>query len=699
MPKSHIGDLSITTKGFGFVAVDDGPDIFVERDHLSTAMDGDTVEVTLSRKGRRPRGTVTRIVKRGGKPIVGRYRRKGQGGIVYPDGDRILSALRIPVDAKDKRGKTGAKTADVRPKTGDIVVAVLEEWTAKEQEPVGRVVDILGRQGDPGVAIKITAVEAGLPLEFPKEIVAAAKKAASGAPQGPGAATGGKGTSGGAGATEHADRRDLRNLATFTIDPETARDFDDALSVQPLDDGRFQVGVHIADVDAFVEAGGVVDREARRRGTSTYFVGDSIPMIPEVLSGDACSLREGIDRFAVSVIIIADAVGRVHEFEIVPSVIRSAGRLTYAEAQAALEGGGGTGARSLSLLQMLTAAFKRRRLEAGSIDFDFPETVIEVDKNGVPRTVTPVERGEAQEMVAEAMLVANRLVALFGAEVLGVPFVYRVHPEPSAEDVGSLRDALESLGIPYKLDEQARPEDYRNVLALIQNLEFRDFVERVAIGSMAKAHYSTENDGHFGLAFRHYTHFTSPIRRYPDLVVHRILKATIGKGVRLAFEAPGEFARIKVVEGQSRRSRSRRRGKAPRRSETAIRSPYKGEELASICAEADAAERRSVTAERAYHKEKSLEFLSKKIGNTYEGVVSGVVSFGLFVQISRYLIEGLVPIAELPGGRYVVDEDGFALREQGGKREFRLGDRVEVRIKRVSLEDRHADFELVSDSA
>lgn len=640
------GPLSITSKGFGFVEVTDGPDVFVAYEHLSTAMDGDRVRAELfartSRK--KPAGRVVKVLERSGKPIIGVFRRTDSGGTVFPEDERLPRSLSIPKAALAKLG--GGRGRGGAPGNGQIVVARLTDWSDPKQKPTGEIEQIVGDQDEPGMDVKLVALSKGLSLEFPQEVTDEVEKIPEPNFR-----------------REAKARTDLRNLTCFTIDPETARDFDDAVSLVQLPNGLFELGIHIADVSHFVREGTALDAEAWKRATSVYFVQTALPMLPERLSNELCSLKPGVERLAYSVLVQLDSLGNIHGHRIEESVIRSRHRFTYRQVEDIINGKKHKYAPAIHLMQMMSQVLRKRREEEGSIDFDLTEKRITLDDEGIPRMVQPAQRLEANRLVEEFMLLANRVVA---RHVLAeekhrkstMPFIYRVHETPREEDAQSFLSVIENLGIPYKAGESIEPEDYRNVLSMIQNLEFKDFVEKIALYSMTKAVYSTENAGHFGLGFEAYTHFTSPIRRYPDLVVHRLLK---------------------------------RYGRKQRVGRTKSLHTF----LEQTCEHSTEMEKLATQAEREYTKLKSMEFLARRVGNIYEGVISGVTSFGLFVELTRYLIEGLVPLSAMKDDHYGFDAENYRYVGEKTGAVYRLGDRVQVRITSVSVDDRKADFELV----
>jgi ribonuclease R len=737
------GKLAVTARGFGFVTVDDGPDIFIPLENMGTAMDGDTVTAEIIRQvtGRKPVGKVVKVTRPAVKDLVGVFHRRGRGGEVHPEDERRGRPLEIPPnklsprapeqgaekeaesgsrDGKKTRAKKGepaekqesAGTQRV-PRDGEFVLVRRERWEDPRENPVGRIVEIIGSPDDPGIDTLIVAKNNGLRTEFPPEVLKEAEQLSLPPMK-----------------KEKKRREDLRETLCFTIDPESAKDYDDAVSLQQREDGIFELGVHIADVSYFVREGSALDREALERGTSAYFVNKVIPMLPEKLSNDLCSLRENEDRLAFSVIMEIDSRGVIRDYRITESIIRSNRRFSYREIEEVIEGAGHPYAQTIHQMMMLSLVLRRAREEQGSIDFDIPVPLISLDENGIPHEVRPSERIDANRMIEEFMLAANLTVARHmlrrnrqapakpgggtassgaadssgtadgrslkngvsdnskadsggadGGSVNGGgsaksspadsgaahagpepwPFVYRVHEKPDENEVRDFLDLLGRLGINYRVPGDLEPEDYRKILDLVENLEFKDFAEKVALRSMTKAVYSTENIGHFGLAFDAYTHFTSPIRRYPDLLVHRLLKKYAAKGAR------------------------------PPAGGTKTR-------LQNMCEQCSDREIRAVEAEREHTKIKAMEFLAGKVGETYEGIIAGITSFGFFVELNYYLIEGLVHVSELRGDRYEFDKDNYTLTGERSGTTYRLGDPVRVTIKKVSVADRKADFVLAEES-
>ena len=634
------GRLVLTGRGFGFVNRDEGPDILIPFDHLGTATSGDTVEVELFPESPKdkPAGRVTEVVERSGLPVVGRVGWRGKELRLYPEGQRINRAVVLEPKALD--AFLAAQNLKGGISDGDVLSADLGVWDDPAAHPIGVPREFIGRRDDAQSEVKLIALARGFSLEFPPAVVDAADRLELPPIE-----------------QLLKERKDLRDEICFTIDPESARDFDDALSVHRREDGLFEVGIHIADVSHFVAERDVIDREAWQRATSVYLVNTVLPMLPEHLSNTLCSLVPGEPRLTMTVKAVLDSTGRVAEVSIFESIIRSRRRFTYREVEEILHGKADPLAPELHLLHLLTQQLKRGRERDGSVDLDLSTPQITLDENGVPVAIRSSERLDSQRMVEESMLLANRLVAeqLLAADL---PGIYRVHDQPRPSDVENLIGTLEQLGIKYKVGEEFKPDDYRNILAIIENLEFKDFVEALAMRSLNKAVYDVENRGHFGLAMAAYTHFTSPIRRYPDLVVHRLLK----------------------------RSGTRRRGRP---------NPQLLKFLRETCEHASARERAATGAERAYTRLKALQYLKQRIGREYSGTISGVTSFGLFVEIDRYLVEGLVPIATLGKERFELERAEHRLVGKKTGTTFRLGDRVRISVAKVDTGERRAEFRLL----
>ncbi len=635
------GTLSVTNRGFGFVIVPDKVDVFIPAGNMYTAMDGDKVQVEVTEKPqeKNPVGKIVKIVERTSKEYVGAFKEKDGTAMVVPENERQDRPFVIP------KNKITPPDSKKKPRQGEMVLVKLERWDDPKKDPLGSIIEIIGHPKEPGIDVKIVAKSNGLSTDFPKKVKQQTDKITTAEIE-----------------KEAKQREDLRRLKCFTIDPESAKDFDDAVSLEQLKDGTFELGVHIADVSHYVQRDSVLDKEAFERGTSVYFVNSVIPMLPEKISNNLCSLRPKEDRLAFSVMMQIDSRGNVKDYRIVESVIRSKRRYTYEEVEDIISGKPDPNAKILNMMMMLSLVLRHRREEMGSIDFDMTQPVISLDKNGIPYEVRPHERLDAHRLVEEFMLAANLTVARFVSEKNSKkqpwPFIYRIHERPKEEDLREFLALLKNLGISYRISGELQPEDYRKILYVIENMEFKEFVEKVALRSMTKAIYSTENQGHFGLAFDAYTHFTSPIRRYPDLEVHRLLKQ---------YTKNGRPRKPKAV----------------------------AQKLEEVCVQSSQRERVAIDAEREYTRIKSMQFLAKKVGNVYDGVISGVTSIGIFVELTHYLIDGLVHVSEMDGDYFVFDKENYQFVGRKSGKTYRIGDPIKVKIKQVSIEEQKADFSVV----
>lgn len=617
------GVISLHNRGFGFLIVPEGQDIFIPLDNVGQAMDGDTVRVRIESRprGKNPIGRVESISKEGRREFVGLYTWKDGKPRVIPEDDSLTRP--IPVR---KAGNA---------KTGQVVVVSRD----------GNILDVLGYPDAPGVDVQMVLRSRDLPYEYPEEL----NRIARNIPQ-PNMRKLKK------------ERLDFRKQLTFTIDPESAKDFDDAISLKQLPGGMFELAVHIADVSYFVEPGGKIDTEAAKRSTSIYLLNHVATMLPERLANDLCSLKPGVDRPAFSVIMTVNSRGEVLSYRIQESIIKSDRRFSYEQVEEILDGKYDPQGKTIHLLQAVSLLLRRQREETGSIDFNASVPVISLNDDGTPKSIEPSRRLDAHRLVEECMLTANRTVARHIEKIGSLPFVYRIHQRPEPEDARTFLNLLKAQGINYRIPEdELESEDYRKLLSIIENLEFKDLIEKVALRSMTKAVYSVENQGHFGLAFDAYTHFTSPIRRYPDLLVHRLLKEYGRTGIKLS-----------EAEGQKRKK-----------------------ELQRLCDHASEAESLATDVEREYIRIKSMQFLKDRLGEDHEGIITGVTSFGLFVQLKDFMIDGLVHISEMKDDHYIFDGENYQLKGEKRKAVLRLGDPVKVRINRVSVEEQKADFRLL----
>jgi ribonuclease R len=631
-----IGRLQTIESGAGFVIPDEGDDdVFVRQRDLGGAVGGDRVTVRIEeRAAKGPRGRIIEVLERAFSRLVGVVRiRDGYGWL-------DVSEPRLDVDLYIPGTELGEAT------DGDLVVVEVTSWGTGEPTPVGKVERVIGRPGAPGSDVLAILIGYGLAEEFPPEVIEEARALASRAPD----------------ESELADREDFRDLRVVTIDPADARDHDDALSIVRLDDGTVEVGIHIADVSHYVTPGSLLDEEAWERGTSVYLVDRVIPMLPHELSSDQCSLVPGEDRLVLSAMLRLTSDGDLEGARFTKGVIRSTHKLSYQQAQSILEGAedDSTSAdpelrEDLRDLLKYSIAFRKRRTERGSLDFDLPESRVELDDDGAPVDVRRLERLEAHRLVEDWMIAANEAVARWTIEQ-AVPALYRIHEDPPAEKLEDIRALAVEFGLSFPA-KNARPRDYQRLLEAARGRPEEPLVSIAVLRSLAQAKYSPSNDGHFGLASSAYLHFTSPIRRYPDLVVHRQMTAW--------FSDP---ARARSIDR---------------------------EWLSTTARQASARERVAVQAERDSVDLKKVEFMERHLGDHFKATVSGIAGFGFFVTLVDYDIDGLVHVSELGDDYYKVDQLKHSLIGRRTKRTFRLGDEVEVQVVRVNREDRKIDFALV----
>ena len=637
----YTGKLITNKKGFGFVVVEGlEEDIFVPRSGMHGAFHQDMVEVEArtSYSGRhRTEGNIIRIVERGFSQVIGTYEKSGSFGFVVPDDKKIASDIYIP------KGKT--KNA----KDGQKVVADIISYGGDGKSPEGIVSEILGYADDPGVDILSVIRGHSLPEKFPAEVKEEIKSIRLKVPK-----------------KDMKGRKDLRDLQMVTIDGEDSKDLDDAVSLYK-DGDDYILGVHIADVSNYVREGSPLDKEALERGTSVYLIDRVIPMLPEKLSNGICSLNEGVDRLAMSCIMRISPEGEIGDYEICESVINVDRRMTYTAVKKILADKDKKTIRQykelipmFKLMEELSYILKAMRIRRGAIDFDLPESKIILDKKGWPIDIVPYEHNVATSMIEQFMLSANETVAGHMYRK-GLPFLYRVHETPDADRMNDLMELVQSFGYYIKGNPaDIKPIELQKMLAGIAGRPEEDLIRSLSLRSMKQARYDTECLGHFGLAAKEYTHFTSPIRRYPDLQIHRILKEEMHG--RLDGKLCGHFKSL----------------------------------LPKVAKQSSERERRAVDAEREVDKIKMVEYMEAHIGEEYDGVISGVTGWGMYVQLKN-TVEGMVPVAKIAGDDYDYNEREYALVGRYTGRKYYLGQNVRIRVSSVDREMNTIDFELLGE--
>ncbi|CAG1064638.1 Ribonuclease R [uncultured bacterium] len=632
------GELVCHPDGYGFVVPEgEGTDVFIGSRKLNGAMHGDTVVARVEgfKPGGRREGSVLKIVKRARSTIVGRFEWGRGFGLVIPSDERVLDQIIIP--PKEARGV----------QEGQIVSAGITRWPSRTMSAAGSILEVLGEPDDPDVEAEVILRKYGLTNSFPKDVMAEVKSVPSEVSE-----------------AEMSGRLDLRPRTTITIDGETAKDFDDAVSIEKTASG-YRLWVSIADVSHYVKEGSAIDREAYERSTSVYFPDRAIPMLPEALSNGICSLNPRVDRLTMTAEIEFDEDGRPLKKRFFESVIKSAERMTYTKVKGLIDGDGALASQyghilaDIKLMAELAKKLTARRFEQGSIDFDLPEPQIIIDIEGKVEDIVRSERNEAHKLIEEFMLAANKAVAEEFSK-RGLPFIYRVHEEPDEESVHDFADFVASFGLRFT---PGGPKSFQEALAKFEGRPEERLINHVLLRSMKQAVYSEENAGHFGLAFEDYTHFTSPIRRYPDLVVHRLLKLLMKKAYTKEMQARMESA-LPVTANH-----------------TSVR------------------ERKAMEAEREIADLKKCQFMKDKVGDVFDGFVSGVTSFGFFVELKDFFVEGLVHVSMLADDYYVFDPKRHTLMGERTGRKFRLADAVKVKVAGVSLERRRVELLLYDEAA
>jgi len=628
------GTIDMKQTGKAYVIPDEkGEDIFVDVTNTGHALHGDKVKVFLfpKRKNKKKEGQVIEILKRNKKQFVGTIEISKNFAFLIPDSTSMPVDIFIPIS-----GLKGAKN-------GQKVIAVITEWPSQSENPFGEVINILGTPGEHNVEMESILAEFEFPLSFSSKAEHEAEQFPSEIP-----------------ADEIASRNDFRNIFTITIDPADAKDFDDAISLRSLGDNQWEVGVHIADVSWYVKPGTAIEKEAFERATSVYLVDRVIPMLPERLSNQLCSLQPDKDRLCFSAVFEMDEDANILKEWFGKTVIHSDRRFNYEEVQEIIESGNGEYAHEIAILNGLAGKLREERFKKGSINFETQEVRFRLDKNGAPLEIFIREMKDSNKLIEDFMLLANRRVA----ERIGKKkekkeapvFVYRVHDSPTPEKLQSFIQFITRLG--YRMKVSSRVSLAQSMNKLFDEIKGKgeeNMVETIAIRTMAKAYYSTTNIGHYGLAFHYYTHFTSPIRRYPDLMVHRLLDHYLRKG-----------------------------------------KPVNQEEFEVRCDHSSEMERKAEAAERASVKYKQAEFMLDKIGQEFDGLISGVSKWGIFVEIRNTKCEGMIRLRDLYDDFYYLDEENYQVIGSRSGRRYKLGDPVRIRVKKIDLQRKQMDFAMVS---
>lgn len=633
--QNHVeGIIDMAQSGSAYLLVDGmDEDIFIAPRKLRNALHGDKVKVFVyaKRNGKHLEGEVLEIIQRVKTEFTGIVQVSPRVAFLVPDNKKMLHDIFIPLDALK-----GAKD-------GDKAVARLTEWPEGAKNPMGEIIHVLGKQGENKTEMFAVLAEYGFPLEFPKAVEKESEAISEKMDP-----------------KEIAKRRDFRDTLTITIDPVDAKDFDDAISFKKLPDGNYEVGVHIADVSYYVQPGTELDKEAENRGTSVYLVGKVIPMLPEKLSNELCSLRPNEDKFCFSAVFKIDLKGNVLEEWYGRTIIHSRRRYAYEEVWDILQSGSGDYVEELTILNTIAHALRAQRFKNGAINFESTEIKFKLDEEGKPIGVYVRERNDAHKLIEDFMLLANRKVAEFIAtkskKKNALTFVYRVHDAPNEEILQGFAKFAARFG--YKVNTKSHKEISTSLNQLMSDVEGKkeqNVLTQLAIRSMAKAIYTTKKTSHYGLAFDYYTHFTSPIRRYPDVMAHRLLQH--------------------YLDGKS---------------------SVDAEQYEKMCVHSSQMEKRAADAERLFTKYKQAEYLADQVGETFTGIISGVTEWGIYVEIIENKCEGMIRLRDINDDFYVLDPENYCIVGQRFKRKYQLGDEVKIKVKKVELTKKQIDFELIT---
>lgn len=636
------GKLQVHPKGFAFLLPEkEGEkDVFIPSNYLKDAMNGDTVLVEITREdkdGKKREGVVKEVIERLNNKIIGVYEDNKTFGFVVPEDTRLNQDIFIA--KKDRRGA----------KDGEIVVCEITKWADGRKSPEGKVIEVLGQKGDVGLDILTIIKKFGLPEEFKQEVLDYAE-----------------GIEEEIEPSEYKRRVDLRDLTMVTIDGEDAKDLDDAVSVERIGEDKYRLGVHIADVTHYVKERSVLDKEALKRATSVYLIDRVIPMLPKKLSNGICSLNPNVDRLTLSCFMTINSSGKVIDHEIQETIIKTNERMTYTdvtkilvENDADLIERYGYLVDHFKAMEELAAILRKKRINRGAIDFDFEEAKIILDEKGKPIEIKPYERGVSNRIIEEFMLVCNETIAEHMNKI-EAPFVYRIHENPNEEKLTKFKEFVFNLGYQVKTGEETKPKELQDVIEKVKGKKEEKVVSTLLLRAMMQAKYSPSNEGHFGLAAEYYCHFTSPIRRYPDLQIHRIIKDKLN----------------------GRLDEKRRRKLIP---------------IVDIAAkQSSEMERVAQEAEREVDDLKKAEYMKDRVGEEFNGIISSVTTFGLFVELPN-TIEGLIHVTDLKDDYYIYDENTMSMLGERSKKVYRLGDEVKVICTRVDIDNREVYFDFVEE--
>ncbi|MEO8471313.1 MAG: ribonuclease R [Chryseolinea sp.] len=606
----------------------DQPDIFIKGRDLGSAVDGDTVDIVIlpSRHGDHEEGRVVKVVKRNRTRFVGKAELSKNFAFVVPDYRKMHTDFFVYPE-----NINGAKS-------GDKVIIEVVSWSQDDKKPEAKIVEVLGKAGENEAEIHSIMAEFDLPFRFPEKVIAESEKIDEKIPQ------------------QEIDRRwDFRKILTFTIDPEDAKDFDDAISFRKLENGNYEIGVHIADVTYYVKPDSILDQEALDRATSVYLVDRTIPMLPEKISNELCSLRPNEDKLTFAAVFEVDDQMKIKKEWFGRTVIHSVMRFSYEQAQEVIESGKGTLAEELQILNNIAKEFRRERFRKGAVNFETTEVKFKLDEKGRPLSVVPKVRKDAHKLIEEFMLLANKQVATFVYNIKKGKeknvFVYRTHDFPDPEKVKDFSVFARQFGHKMNVDENSISSSLNKLMGEIEGKPEQNILEQLAIRTMAKAKYTTDAKGHFGLAFEHYAHFTSPIRRYPDMMVHRMLQNYLDEGKSLS------------------------------KTEYEQKSVHSSER-----------EKRAADAERASIKYKQVEFMASAEKRAYKGLISGVTEWGIYVEIVETKCEGMIRLADLTDDFYEFDEKNYRITGRKTRKIYTLGDSISVRVKKTDIDKRMIDL-------